>query len=339
MSRSVPSAARRVVFLLLPGVHLLDLGGPAQAFHSANDAGGRYELVFSAFAGTVMTAQGAGLVPLVPPPEVGEPDFVFVPGTRCNGRLPERPLLAAEGVEWLRRAREAGALVASTCTGAVALGEAGLLAGRRATTHWSILDLLQARHPDAQLVDDVLFVHDRGVVTSAGVTSGIDLALSLVEADLGPAGAAHVARDLVVPLRRGGPGGQRALYLGGRDPLDPGARRVRDWLRGHPAERVRLPDLAALAGRSVSALVRAFKDDFGLTPLQYQQHLRLELAARLLREHRLPLEEVARRCGFEDPRHFRRLWKANFGAPPSALRTSGPHRPPPGGRDPLGESR
>lgn len=332
MTRPDPSATRRIVFLLLPGVHLLDLAGPAQAFDAARDAGGRYDLVFCGADPSPTAAQGLRLAPLPPPGEVGPHDVVIVPGVRCGGRLPQRPLLGHGEAAWLRGARAAGALVASTCTGAVALGEAGLLSGRRATTHWSILDELQARHPDARLVDDALFVLDDGVATSAGVTSGIDLALALIEADLGAAGAAHVARDLVVPLRRGGPDGQRGVPLAGRADVDAGARRVRDWLRGHPAERARLSDLAALANRSVSALVRAFKDDFGLTPLQYQQHLRLDLAARLLRERDLPLEEVARRCGFEDARHFRRLWKASFGSPPSAARPSRRRRAADGGR-------
>ncbi|HWG85270.1 MAG TPA: GlxA family transcriptional regulator [Deinococcales bacterium] len=315
------AARRRVVFLLVHEVHLLDLAGPAQAFHTARVEGAPYEISFRAATPTVLTAQGLTLSGLEPPPTVGPGDLIVVPGMRCEGRLPSGMLLPPSD-RWLREAYEAGTQVASVCSGAVALGEAGLLAGRRYTTHWSIIEAMRARHPNAHPEEDTLFVEDGNLVTSAGVTSGIDMALWLIEGDMGPLFAARVARDLVVYMRRDGSQGQRSIYLEFRTHQHPGVHRVQDWLANHPAEKVTLEELARIANMSPRTLERTFKAAAGFTPLQYQQQLRLELAQSLMRDPRLSLEAVAERCGFEDPRHFRRLWKASFGAPPSQSRPS-----------------
>jgi len=172
----------------------------------------------------------------------------------------------------------------------------------------------------ARLLEAVLYVHDRGVTTSAGIASGIDMALSLVEQHHGPRLAGEVARWMVIYLRRNGSQGQVSAYLEYRTHLHPAVHQVQDWLAEHATEPTSLADLAAVAKMTVRNLSRIFKDATGLTPLQYQQRLRLEVAANLLSESELSIEEVAAKCGFEDGRHFRRLWHRYFGVPPSETR-------------------
>ena len=310
---------RRVVFLLLPRVHLLDLAGPAQAFHSATSYGAGYELFFCASSTETSSAQGLILKTETELPEVRREDLIIIPG-QWSKHIRNAPLLTARVKAWLRAAHKSEVHLASVCSGAFALGEAGFLNGRRCTTHWSLTSELQRRYPDARVATTALYVHDGRITTSAGIASGIDMALSLIELHYGPTLTAKVARDLVVFLRRHGGHDQTSIYLSFRDHLHPGVHQVQDLLSTHFAEPIRLPRLAKLANMSSRHLVRAFKTATGLTPLQYQQRLRLEFAGSLLQDSRLTLESIAESCGFVDARHFRRLWKSTFHAPPSAMR-------------------
>ena len=316
MTNPVP---RRVVFLLLPRVHLLDVAGPAQAFDSAADFGAAYQLHFCAGSAETKSAQGLVFKADTELPTLGSNDLVVIPGQRAK-YIEKNQLLSANIRAWLQETYKAGTHLASVCSGAFALGEAGLLSERRCTTHWSLTDELQRRYPDARVATVALYVHDGRITTSAGIASGIDMALSLIESHYGPALTAKVARDLVVFVRRHGGHDQTSIYLSFRDHLHPRVHRVQDWLSEHFAEPVRLPRLAKLANMSSRNLVRAFKTVTGLTPLQYQQRLRLEFAGSLLRDPELTIESIAESSGFADARHFRRLWKSTFHASPSELR-------------------
>jgi transcriptional regulator GlxA family with amidase domain len=316
MINAVP---RRVAFLLLPRVHVLDMAGPAQAFYSAADFGAGYKLLFCAGSEETPSAQGLVFKTATELPKLGPDDLIVIPGQRAS-RVELDRRLPAQIRAWLQESYEAGTRLASICSGAFALGQAGFLDGHRCTTHWSLTDELQRRYPQARVATAALYVHDGKITTSAGIASGIDMALSLIEMDYGPSLTAKVARDLVVFLRREGGHAQTSVYLSFRDHLHPGVHRVQDWLSTHFAEPVRLPRLAQLASMSSRNLVRAFKHTTGLTPLQYQQRLRLEFAGSLLQDSRLTLESVAESCGFVDARHFRRLWKSIFQTPPSQAR-------------------
>lgn len=311
---------RRVLVLLLPDVHLLDLAGPAQVFHSANEQGATYALSFCAAHPQVRSAQGLAFTALAPLPPTQPGDLILVPGVQI-GAVDHLPtLLTPDARDWLQASAAQGVEVAAVCAGALALGEAGLLSGRRCTTHWSLTPLLQRRHPSARVLDNVLFMQDQGVTTSAGIASGIDLALSLVEQHHGPLLTARVARDLVVYLRRNGEHAQSSIYLEYRTHLHAGVHRVQDWLLAHPAQRATLSDLAGVAGLSERHLARSFKAATGLTVLDYQHRLRLELARDLLQDPRLTLDAMAARSGFGDARALRRVWQGRFGVPPSEHR-------------------
>jgi transcriptional regulator GlxA family with amidase domain len=311
---------QRVILAVLPEVEILDLAGPVQAFYEANQCGGEcdvdYRVETCAVEPRVRTGQGVWLADLAPLPEVGPEDLVIVPGARMEVLQRIDPAF----LRWLEEAHNRGAHMASVCTGAFALGEAGLLDGRQCTTHWTRLDDLQRRFPRARVLVNRLFVDDGPVTTSAGIASGIDMALSLVERRHGPLVAAAVAREMVVYVRRDGSHRQQSIYLEYRTHLHAGIHRVQDWLIGHPDERATLADLAGIAALSPRHLTRVFRQATGVSIQDFRTRLRLERACSLLRDPSLTVEAVAARCGFESARQLRRVWKEAFGTAPSAGR-------------------
>ncbi|MFJ8039146.1 GlxA family transcriptional regulator [Kitasatospora sp. NPDC096147] len=295
----------QVVFLLVPGMHLLDLAGPAQVFASAADFGYDYRIVHVAEQEDVPTAQGLPVRARTDWPALGPGDLLMVPGWRSESLARTGPL-RPDTLARLTAHHAAGGTVASVCAGADALGRAGLLDGRRCTTHHDLQEELAHRHPAATVVRDVLYVEDDGVVTSAGIASGIDLALYLLAVRHGPAAAARVARDMVVYARRNGDEPQAGAALRHRSHLTDSVHRVQDLIDTHFASRLGLADLAASAGLSERTLTRRFTEATGLTPLRYQQELRLERAEHLI-AHGSTVEAAARQVGFQDARMLRRL--------------------------------
>ncbi|WP_221356325.1 GlxA family transcriptional regulator [Streptomyces beigongshangae] len=295
----------RIVFFLVPGVHLLDLAGPAQVFSTAADFGLPYTLSYVAEHPRVSTPQGLPLVAGLQWPELGPEDLIVVPGWR-TGPPAGRPAIGATPLRVLRDHHDGGGTVASVCSGAEALGMAGLLDGRRCTTHHDVQDELALRHPRAVVVRDVLFTVDDRVITSAGIASGIDLALHLVATGHGPAVAARVAREMVVHTRRNGHEAQSSAMFRHRSHLDDTVHRVQDLIDSRFDQALPLPVLASSAGVSERTLTRLFSRATGLTPLRYQQTLRLERALHLI-GHGATTAAAARSVGFEDPRMLRRL--------------------------------
>lgn len=298
--------------MLLPEVEILDLAGPLQAFSEANAFERRFVLRTCARTERIRTDQGVVLADLEQLPEAREGDLVVVPGMkyRATQRIDRADL------RWLKTSAAAGAQLASICTGAFILGEAGLLDGRRCTTHWSRTNELRMRFPRARVVDNRLFVSDGAVTTSAGIASGIDMALALIERSWGPLTAAAVAREMVVYLRRDGAHEQESIYLDYRTHLHPGIHRVQDWLTQHPDAKTTLPQLASVAGMSARNLTRHFRTATGLSIKEFSTRVRLELARTLMHDPRLTVDGVANRCGFDNARQLRRVWKAAFGNTP-----------------------
>jgi transcriptional regulator GlxA family with amidase domain len=302
--------------MLLPEVEILDLAGPLQALGGANRSRQRYRLRYCSTRDRVRTDQGVVLADLEPLPEVGDwqscqsestgriagPPLVIVPGMpyAATQKLDRR------AVRWLRDAARSGAHLASVCTGAFVLGEAGLLDGRRCTTHWSRTSELAQRFPQARVLTDRLFVTDGPITTSAGIASGIDMALALIEQADGPLVAAEVAREMVVYLRRDGAQEQQSVYLDFRTHLHPGVHRVQDWIVRNPDRRPTLDELAELAGMSSRNLTRTFRRATGISVHEFSTRVRLELARSLAHEPSLTMEAVARRSGLS-ARELRRL--------------------------------
>lgn len=295
----------RVVFVLVPRLHLLDLAGPAQVFATGRDFGLGYELTYVAEQPEVRTAQGLPVNAETEWPALSRDDLVVVPGWRSPKLSRDAPFGEAFA-QRLRAHHAAGGSVASVCSGADALGCTGLLDGRRYTTHHGLADEMAARYPKASIVRDVLYVEDDRVITSAGIASGIDLALHLVAVAHGAEAAARIAREMVVYARRNGDEQQASAMLRHRGHLSDLAHRVQDVIDRRYADRLLLADLAGAAGVSERTLTRIFTTATGLTPLRYQQLLRLERAEHLI-GHGDTVEAAARAVGFEDARMLRRL--------------------------------
>lgn len=310
------TAEVRVHIILLEGVELLDLAGPSQVLHSANGYGARYAISFVGPASDITAAQGLRIARDQHLPIVEAGDLIIVPGTNAASRASP----GSDVVEWLRLASSRGARIAAVCSGAFLLGHAGLLNGRRSTTHWSLLPTLAKRYPRTLTQESALFVEDDGVITSAGIASGIDMALWIVERDHGPLVAAKVAREIVIYMRRDADHGQLSVFLDYRSHLNPAVHRAQDFLVANFATTITLPALAAVAGTSGRHLARSFKSVTGLTPAAYQRKLRLDFAKTLLNDTELSIEVVAARAGFADGRSLRRLWHLEFGSSPSSHR-------------------
>ncbi|MCK7627516.1 DJ-1/PfpI family protein [Streptomyces sp. RS10V-4] len=312
-------AARRVVMLAFEGARLLDITGPLEVFSAAARFGGRYAIRLCSPDGRpVTTSSGTRLAVDAGLPEIlaGPLDTVLVPGAEqlTQGRFPPGLLDAVRALA--DRARR----TASVCAGAFALAGAGLLDGRRATTHWRHTAALAARHPALSVDPDALHVRDGEVYTSAGVSAGIDLALALVEADEGPALAREVARDLVVFMQR--PGGQSQFSVPARTPRPrhDALRALLDAVAADPAADHSNTALAARAGLSPRHLARLFRAHTGTTPAGYVEAVRLEAAQNLLANGET-VTATARRTGIGSDESLRRLFLRRLGVTPSAYRS------------------
>jgi transcriptional regulator GlxA family with amidase domain len=306
--RFSPNAVRVIDVLTYPAVQLLDVTGPVQVFASANDivagAGGArpYLLRIVSQDGESVTATADVALAAGPLTQCSEAlDTLLVAGGEGVEAAAENPVL----VDWVRQRATQARRVASVCTGAFLLAAAGVLDGRRAATHWMYCAKLAQRFPAVRVEPDPLFVRDGPVWTSAGVTAGIDLALALVEEDLGRALALAVARYLVVFLKR--PGGQAqfsaALALQAAEDKF-GA--LHDWINGHLGDDLSLSVLADQAGMSERSFSRHYAEATGQTPARAIERLRIEAARRLLSESRLPIKRIAQRCGFGAEETMRR---------------------------------
>jgi transcriptional regulator GlxA family with amidase domain len=308
-----------VVFLLAPRMHLLDLAGPAQVFSTAADDGYPYTLCYVAEQPEIATAQGVVLRAGPDWPDLDSGDLIVVPGWR-SPTLGRCVPFAADTLRRLAAHHARGGMVASICSGAQALGEAGLLDGRRCTTHHELQDDLASRYRRATVVRDVVYLVDGRVATSAGIASGIDLALHLVAVRHGPAAAARTARAMVVYARRNGDEQQASAMLRYRWHMSDVAHRAQDHIESRFSDPLPLSDLAAACAVSQRTLTRRFAEATGMSPLRYQQVLRLERAEHLI-GHGATAETAARAVGFQDARMLRRL---RARPAPAAVRGSRP---------------
>jgi transcriptional regulator GlxA family with amidase domain len=308
LPRSSPNLVRVIDVLAYPAVQLLDVTGPLQVFASANEfvtaTGGTppYELRVVARGGPNVTASAGLALGTLPLSQTDAAlDTLMVAGGPGVDMAIADPVL----VDWLRKRAAQARRVASVCTGAFLLAASGILDGRRATTHWSCCADLARRFPAVRVEPDPIFVHDGPVWTSAGVTAGIDLALALVEEDLGRTVALAVARYLVVFLKRPGGQAQFSTALSLQTAEDKfGA--LHDWINEHLADEISLPALAHQARMSERSFSRHYAEETGLTPLRAVERLRVEAARRLLSESRLPVKRISQRCGFGSEETMRR---------------------------------
>ncbi|MBN9216344.1 MAG: GlxA family transcriptional regulator [Mesorhizobium sp.] len=310
----------RIGILAMEGAQLLDISGPLDVFAEANLQAGRQAYAISIIAsalGPVQCSSGARLLPDVVIGQADMPRFhtVLVAGApHLAHRTGDEHVL-----RWLRAASAAARRYGSVCTGAFLLAQAGLLNGRRATTHWAVADQFAERFPDVTLDVDAIHVRDGKIRTAAGVTAGLDLALALVEEDLGAEIARRVAAQLVMYFRRGG-GQLQYSRRGAGSPAGRSAlQQVQRWVMANPAEQHGVEQLAHRAGMSPRHFARLFRLEVGVTPSAWVEAIRVEAAQRLLETGAAP-KLVADQCGFCDVDTFRRAFQRKTGVTPAAYR-------------------
>lgn len=314
---------RAIVFLAYDGVLLLDVAGPAEVFATASDAMRRrtgreaYRIALRSLAGGKVTTD-TGLVLDTEPMVPGAPlDTLVVPG----GRGLESIAADDRRVRWVAETAPAARRTCSVCLGAFVLAAAGLLDGRRAVTHWRYCADLAARFPAVQVEPDAIFAQSGAVWTSAGVSAGIDLALALVEEDLGHDVALEVAQRLVVFLKRPGGQAQFSRTLAAQA-ADAGGRfdRLHAYIADNLGEDLTVERLAARAGMAVRSFTRAYAAETGTTPARAVEAMRVEAARRLLVGSDLSVQQVAARAGFGDDERLRRSFLRQFGVAPQDYR-------------------
>ncbi|CAL2056480.1 MULTISPECIES: GlxA family transcriptional regulator [Streptomyces] len=307
---------RDILFLVYDGIKMLDVAGPAEVFAEANLFGADYALSYASPSGAAaVTSVGLRLPVDGAAADVAEVDTVVVPG----GDALVTRAVPAELMEAIRLLHPRARRLVSICTGSFALAGAGLLDGRRATTHWQHARLLARAHPDVQVRPDALFVEDGDIVTSAGVSAGIDLALALVERDHGANLARNVARNLVVFMQRPGGQSQFSAPLEVRPPRTPALRSVVDLVAAQPGLPHTAGSLAAHIGVSPRHLARMFAAELDTTPAKFVEQIRLEHAKALLDSGR-GVAEAARAAGFGSSETMRRTFVARLGVSPSGYR-------------------
>ncbi|MEU7038293.1 DJ-1/PfpI family protein [Streptomyces sp. NPDC046237] len=249
---------------------------------------------------------------------IGPLDTLIVSGGVGFERAAADPRLVGH----VRRLAKESRRVASVCTGAAVLAAAGLLDGRRATTHWRYARQLADRHPDVTIDSAPIYVRDGNVYTAAGVTSALDLTLAFIEEDHGPELARQVARDLVVYLQRPGNQAQMSLFTAAPAPRDELLKRIVEHIAAHPDADLSTRALAARAGVTPRHLSRLFTDHLGQAPGRYVRLARTEAAAQLIASTPLPMTAIATRCGFGSPEALRQAFSGRYGISPSRYRAT-----------------
>lgn len=307
--------SRKVTFFIFPQFQLLDLSGPLSAFDLAERAcPGSYATGVVSEAGGLVPSS-AGLQVVSHQTDRAAPDTLIIVG----GRGVHQSCAAPSACATLRRTAEKSRRVASVCTGAFLLARMGLLTGRKATTHWRHVGRFRTEHPDVMLDDDRIFIKDGPVWTSAGITAGIDLALALIEEDLGASVSKAVARELVMSHRRLGGQSQFSAMLD----LEPESSRIRDALRfarEHLAEDFPMDSMAAAVGLSTRQFGRVFFAETGQTPARAVERLRAEAARPRIEDGDESLEHIAASVGFGQAERMRQAFVKLYGQSPQSLR-------------------
>lgn len=311
---------RTIAMVLFDGVLMLDVTGPMDAFSIANrflPEQRRYRLLtLAADDGLVLSSSGlrvkADLTLGEAPDEI---DLLLVPGGPGAYDM-TRPAPQAWLPEATRKARRFGAI----CTGVFLLGQAGLLNGYRCTTHWNYIEQLARRHPEAKVETEQIYVVDRNLITSGGITAGIDMTLAIIAEDHGKEIALEVAKVLLVVMRRQGGQAQYGPLLAAVPRDGSAIARVQAYVVDHIEEAFTVQSMADMAAMSPRNFARAFQREVSLTPMQFLQNARIDHARRLLEGTDLPLKVVATRCGFGSARSMRKVFCERLGITPSQYR-------------------
>jgi transcriptional regulator GlxA family with amidase domain len=302
---------KKMAFIVPPSVELLDLAGPVQVFTEAKFYGFDIQLEFYSYHKDIICSSklAFGKIADFKEADLNEGDFVFVPGMDHDYVSSFDFKTEREFFKWIKECSKKNVTICSICTGAFILGYASVLDGIECTTHWRRIPELQKLFPKAKVIEDVLFVKSQNVYTSAGISAGIDLALSILEDLKGPLFTHKVARGLVVYHRRSHNHKQESIYLDYRNHINPQIHEVQDYLIDNLSKENSIEMLADLVAMSPRNLSRVFKEKTGTTILEYLTQLRLENARTLLNNPNYTLEYIASQCGFKTARQLQRILK------------------------------
>ncbi len=319
----LPEPKTRAIFAVPPQVQLLDLTGPAHVFYEARIFQPEIEIIFISMEGKneVESCTGLGLNNLQDfrNYELGPKDWLIIPGLESYVFFEESIFDSIlDFLDWIKVQAERDAKVCSVCTGAYILAKAGILDGKSCTTHWKYLREFPVRFPKVNLLGDRLFVKDGNVYSSAGVSSGIDLSLYLLEEVYGSLLAIKVAKEMVIYLRRTQDDPQLSAFLQFRNHLENRIHNVQDFMSNHLDRTHSLEDLAENVNMSSRNLIRLFKYTTGITLGMYREKLRLEKAVHLLAGGE-KVEVIAQSCGLKSSNQIRSLFKKYRGILPSQM--------------------
>ncbi len=310
---------QRIVLVAFDTAQILDVTGPLEVFSTASrfvPAVAYATEVVSPPGGMVMSSSGLAFASAVLAECQGPIDTLVVAG----GRDMDAAVADAELIFHVRRLAGEARRITSVCSGAFVLAAAGLLDGRRATTHWAECGLLRGGYPSVDVDLDAIYVRDGNVWTSAGVTAGIDLALALVADDHGRQAASRVARQLVVYLRRSGGQAQFSSLLAAQSAETEPIRDLLSWLPDHLGDDLSVAGLAHQSHLSERQFSRVFRAEVGTTPADHIEAVRTEAACRLLETTRSPIEQIARTCGFGNPETMNRTFRRRLNTTPGSHR-------------------
>lgn len=299
----------KLVFLVLPNANMLDFAGAAQVFHEATEQGLKAVLHFCSFEKNIHTSYQLpfGKLAHFSKHEVQAGDYIFIVSAHIDYIISKKLNPGQELMDWLTDAHEKGVTVCSLCNGAFLLGKTGLLNGRNCTTHFKRTAQLQQRYPLAKVQENILFVEDRGIITSAGATSGIDVALYILNKLSNDHFTYKVSRELVIYTRRSGSQAQESIFFNHRNHMHSGIHRVQDWLAQNLEHKLNMAELAEIAQMSERNFTRIFKKETGSTVNEYLTLLRKEKIEELMKNPDLSRDQIARQCGLKSVRHLSRL--------------------------------
>lgn len=299
----------QIIFLVLPQIHLLDLAGPDQVMLEAVDYGAKISIKYCSIEDSINTSN---LLPIGKlshfkkiTPKSG--DYIIIPGCEKDYLLSAKFAKEKELFGWLKKSHELKVNICSICTGAYVLAVAGLLDNRKCTTHWKHTARLKEKFPKAQVMDNILFTEQDGIYTSAGVTSGIDLAMHIVAKLTNDNTAYKVARELVVYIRRQGNDSQQSIFLKYRNHMHSNIHKLQDWLQTNINKKSTLDDMAAIANMSTRNLTRIFKKETGISINEFVTLIRKDKIKELLKNPDITREQIARQCGLKSERQVIRI--------------------------------
>ncbi len=299
----------KIVFLVLPHVHLMDLAGPDQVFLEAIGFDAPFEIEYCSSVNSFSSSSHLpfGKLNHFSKVKLKADDFLIIPGAELH-YLQSKEFKSDKALfDWIRNCRERNVKICSVCSGAFVLAESGILNDKECTTHWKRTDELQKQYPKAKVTENVLFTEDDNIYTSAGVASGIDLALYILEQLMGEYFAHKVARELVIYSRRTGSQKQQSELLNFRNHIHSGIHKVQDWLQENLHKKVSLTDLAEIACMSDRNFTRIFKKETSLTVNEYITLLRKEKIGQLINNPDISKQQIAKQCGLKSERHVRRI--------------------------------